>query len=132
MTKQIIGEPLIINGKKLSLSRAVKAGDFIFLTGQLPFVNGKPMGDAFDIHAQTDQCLQDIQATLAFAGCTLSDIVKAMIWLRDKQDFAGFNDTYGKYFPHDPPARSAVVNELLLDVRVEIEVIAYSPQKKDS
>ena len=46
------------------------------------------------------------------------------IWLRDRADFPGFNQVYGEYFPDDPPARSAVVSELLVDVRVEIEVVA--------
>jgi enamine deaminase RidA (YjgF/YER057c/UK114 family) len=50
-----------------------------------------------------------------------------MIWLRERADFPGFNKIYGDYFPKDPPARSAIVSELLVDVRVEIEVIAYKP-----
>ncbi len=128
--KQVIGEPLIINGKQLSLSRAVRAGDFIFLTGQLPFKDGKPMVDA-DIRAQTHQVIQEIQATLALAGAGLEHIVKSMVWLTDKADFAGFNEVYGDYFPDAPPARSAVVSDLLLDVKVELEVIAYFPEGKE-
>jgi len=61
------------------------------------------------------------------AGCELGDVVKAMIWLRDRADFPGFNEVYAEYFPSEPPARSAVISELLVDVRVEIEVVAYSP-----
>ena len=57
----------------------------------------------------------------------MSDVVKSMIWLRERADFPGFNKIYGDYFPKEPPARSAVVSELLVDVRVEIEVIAYKP-----
>ncbi len=130
-SKQIIGEPLVINGRRLSLSRAVRAGDFVFLTGQLPFfADGTPMGRAAespDIEAQTHQVIQDIQKTLAQAGCQLTDVVKAMVWLVDKNDFAGFDKVYGEYFPDSPPARSAVVSDLLLDVRLELEVIAYKP-----
>ena len=51
-----------------------------------------------------------------------------MVWLSKKEYFPGFNDVFSKYFPVDPPARSAVVNELLVDVKVEIEVIAYKPE----
>ena len=51
-----------------------------------------------------------------------------MVWLRDRNDFPGFNSVYGEYFPVDPPARSAIVSELLVDVRVEIEVIAFKPK----
>ena len=50
-----------------------------------------------------------------------------MVWLRDRSDFPGFNAVYGEYFPRNPPARSAVVSELLVDVRVEVEVVAYKP-----
>ncbi|NBR41205.1 MAG: RidA family protein, partial [Alphaproteobacteria bacterium] len=69
----------------------------------------------------------EIKATLAMAECDLSDVVKAMVWLRDRADFPGFNAVYAEYFPVDPPARSAVISELLVDVRVEIEVVAYRP-----
>jgi reactive intermediate/imine deaminase len=125
--KQVIGESLIIGGRRLSLSRAIRAGDFVFLTGQVPFQDGAPMTSG-TIEDQTRVTLDLIRETLAEAGCALSDVVKAMIWLRDRADFPGFNAVYGEYFPEDPPARSAVVSELLVDVRVEIEVVAYKPQ----
>lgn len=125
-SKQIIGDPLVINGRKLSLSRAVRAGDFVFLTGQVPIQDGVPMTTG-SIQDQTHAVLQDIQATLALADCKMSDVVKAMVWLRDRADFADFNTIYAEYFPTDPPSRSAVISELLVDVRVEIEVVAYAP-----
>lgn len=125
--KQVIGGPLVIGGRKLSLSRAIRAGDFVFLTGQIPFRDGQVMTTG-TVEEQTRAVLEDIKATLAEAGCQMGDVVKAMVWLRDRADFPGFNAVYGEYFPVDPPARSAVVNELLVDVRVEVEVIAYKPQ----
>ncbi len=125
--KQVIGEPLIIGGRRLSLSRAIRAGDFVYLTGQVPIRDGAPMTSG-TIEDQTRVTLELIRETLAEAGCALTDVVKAMIWLRDRADFPGFNAVYGVYFPEDPPARSAVVSELLVDVRVEIEVVAYKPQ----
>lgn len=124
--KEIIGGPLVINGRRLSLSRAVRAGDFVFLTGQIPIVDGKPMTTG-TIEEQTRVVLDLIADTLGEAGCALTDVVKAMVWLRDREDFAGFNEVYGEYFPDDPPARSAVRNELLVDARVEVEVVAYKP-----
>lgn len=126
MPKKIIGGPIIIGGTELSLSRAIRAGDFVFLTGQIPFQNGEVMTSG-TIEEQTVAVLDDIKATLALDGCKLTDVVKAMVWLQDKNDFAGFNRVYGEYFPVDPPTRSAVVNQLLVDVRVEIEVTAYKP-----
>lgn len=124
--KQVIGGPLVIGGRKLSLSRAIRAGDFVFLTGQVPFHDGQVMTTG-TIEEQTRAVLDAITATLAEAGCTRSDVVKAMVWLRDRADFPGFNAVYGEYFPDEPPTRSAVVSDLLVDVRVEVEVIAYRP-----
>ena len=124
--KKVIGGPLIIGGRTLSLSKAIRAGDFIFLTGQIPMINGEPMTTG-TIEDQTREILEDIKATLEEAECKMDDIVKSMIWLRERADFPGFNKIYGDYFPTEPPARSAIVSELLVDVRVEIEVIAYKP-----
>ena len=125
-SKQIIGEPLIINGRTLSLSKAIRAGDFIFLTGQVPIKNGEIVVEG-SIEEQTVIVIEEIKNTLKLAGAELEDVVKAMVWLREKDDFPGFNAVYGQYFPKDPPVRSAVLNTLLVDVRVEIEVIAYKP-----
>ncbi|MCK5362990.1 MAG: RidA family protein [Gammaproteobacteria bacterium] len=125
--KQVIGEALVINGRRLSLSRAIRAGDFVFLTGQIPFRDGVPMTSG-SIEEQTRAVLDEIRETLAAADCALSDVVKSMVWLTDRADFPGFNAVYAEYFPDDPPARSAVVNDLLVDVRVEVEVVAYKPQ----
>lgn len=125
-SKTVIGDPVIIAGRQLSLSRAIRAGDFVFLTGQLPFAEGQPMVDA-SIEAQTHAVIQDIQQTLKLAGCELSDVVKSMVWLTRREDFPGFDSVYAEYFPDAPPARSAVVSDLLLDVRLELEVIAYKP-----
>ena len=124
--KQVIGGPLEIGGRVLSLSRAIRAGDFVFLTGQIPIRDGVPMTDG-TVEEQTRKVLDDITATLAEAGCTRDDVVKAMVWLRDRGDFSGFNAVYGEYFPIEPPTRSAVVSDLLVDARVEVEVVAYRP-----
>ena len=126
MTKQVIGDPLVINGRTLSLSRAIRAGDFVFLTGQVPMRDAVPMTTG-SVEDQTRAVLDDIKATLAMADCELGDVVKAMVWLRERSDFPGFNSVYGEYFPDAPPTRSAVVSDLLVDVRVEVEVVAYKP-----
>ena len=122
--RQVIGGPMVIDGRQLSLSRAIRAGDFVYLTGQIPMRDGAPM-TAGTIEEQTRVVLEDIRKTLAEAGCTLSDVVKAMVWLTDRADFSGFNTVYSEFFPHEPPAWSAVVTDLLVDVRVEVEVVAY-------
>ena len=124
--KQVIGDSLKINGRTLSLSRAIRAGDFVFLTGQIPMRDGVPMTNG-TIQEQTRAILDDITATLSQAECTRDDVVKAMVWLRERADFPGFNEVYGEYFPLEPPTRSAVVSDLLVDARVEVEVMAYRP-----
>ena len=128
MSKEIIGEPLVINGRKLSLSKAVRAGDFVFLTGQIPMKNGVVVTEG-SIEDQTRIVLDEIKNTLIEAGCELADVVKTMVWLKNRDDFPGFNEIYGEYFPHEPPARSAIVSDFLVDILVEVEVVAYNPEK---
>ena len=124
--KKVSGDPVVIGGRQFSLSRAIGAGDFVFLTGQVPFKDGHVMTEG-SIEEQTRAVLEAIIDTLQQAGCEMQDVVKAMVWLAERADFPGFNTVYGEYFPNSPPARSAVVSALLVDVRIEIEVIAYKP-----
>ncbi len=124
--REVIGAPLSIGGRQLSLSRAIRAGDFVFLTGQIPMRDGEVVTTG-SIEEQTRIVLDLIRGTLGEAGCELRDVVKSMVWLCERTDFPGFDAVYAEYFPQDPPARSAVLSELLVDVRVEVEVIAYRP-----
>ncbi len=125
--KQVIGGPLEIGGRVLSLSKAIRAGDFVFITGQVPMRDGKPMTDG-NIEEQTRACLDALGDILAEAGCELGDVVKSMVWLKSRDDFPGFNAVYSEYFPNEPPTRSALVSDFLIDILVEIECIAYKPQ----
>jgi 2-iminobutanoate/2-iminopropanoate deaminase len=129
MAKEIIGEPLVINGRQLSLSRAVRAGDTVYLTGQVPMVDGQVMTWG-SIEEQTRAVLDEITRTLALAGFGREDVVKAMVWLKERADFPGFNAVYGEYFPSDPPARSALISNFLVDIRVEVEVLAWKPKSQ--
>ena len=122
--KEIIGAPLVINGRRLSLSRAVRAGNMLYLTGQIPMRDGAPMLDG-SIEEQTRSCIENIRDTLQMAGCDLSDVVKTTVWLKDRDDFPGFNETYGEFFSQDPPARTGLVCDFLVDIKVEIECVAY-------
>ncbi len=123
--KQVIGGPIVINGRELSLSRAVRAGDMIYLTGQIPMRDGKPMTEG-SIEEQTRNCLEQIRDTLQQAGCNMSNIVKTTVWLKDRADFPGFDATYGEFFESDPPARTGLLNDFLVDIKVEIDCIAYA------
>jgi len=124
--KQVIGGPLVINGRELSLSRAVRAGDFVFLTGQIPMRDDLPMTDG-SIEQQTRAAIEGIRSILHEAGCELSDVVKSTVWLKSREDFAGFNKVYAEFFTEQQPARSALVCDFLVDVLVEIECVAYRP-----
>ena len=88
MGKKIIGDPIVINGRKLSLSRAVQAGEFLYLTGQVPMQDGAVMTEG-SIEDQTRAVLEDIKSTLASAGYKMKDVIKAMVWLTSRDDFPG-------------------------------------------
>ncbi len=124
--KQVIGGPLEIGGRVLSLSRAIRAGDFVFVTGQVPMRDGVPMTDG-NIEEQTRACIESLQEILAEAGCELADVVKSMVWLKSREDFPGFNAVYAEYFTDEPPTRSALISDFLIDILVEIECVAYRP-----
>ena len=113
-------------GTTVPLSKAVRAGNFIYVSGQVPF---GPDGQivAGGIEVQTKQVMENIKAILQQAGCTMNDIVKCTAWLDDPRDFGGFNRIYGSYFPEEPPARSAVRSQLMIEAKIEIEAIAYKP-----
>ncbi|HAH61545.1 MAG TPA: reactive intermediate/imine deaminase [Treponema sp.] len=106
-------------------SQAIRAGDTVYVSGQLPVnpATGEFAGD--DISAQTRQSLENIRAVLAAAGISMSGVVKTTVFLKDMADFAAMNKVYAEYFPDDCPARSAVqVACLPKDARIEIEAVA--------
>lgn len=106
-------------------SQASKVGPFLFASGQIPL---RPDGTLVegDIVEQTHQVFANIQGVLAEAGGSLSNVVKATVFIKDMNDFGQLNEVYGQYFSDHKPARSTVeVARLPRDVKVEIEVIAY-------
>lgn len=120
MTKRCFG------AAGVPLSPAVRAGDFVFVSGQVPVdTEGKIVSGG--IKAETEQVMKNVEATLALAGCSLSDVVKTTVWLRHAEDFADFNEVYARFFSENPPARSTAESRLMIDIRVEIEAIAYKP-----
>ena len=106
-------------------SQAVKAGNLLFVSGQIPI---DPATGAFageDIVSQTRQSLTNVQAILEEAGYSLSDVVKATVLLADMADFAAMNAVYAEFFTENCPARAAfAVKDLPKGAKVEIEVIA--------
>ena len=106
-------------------SQGVKAGNLIFTSGQLP-LNGSGELVA-EVEGATRQALDNIKAILEAAGSSLAKVVKTVVYLRDINDFAAMNAVYRTYFPHDPPARSALqAGRLPRDAVLEIEAVALA------
>lgn len=107
-------------------SQAVKAGDFVFVSGQIPIdpVTGELVQG--DIKEQTKRVLENIKAVLEAAGLTMKDVVYVQVFLRDLKLFNEFNEVYAAYFPEEPPARVTVqAAELPRGALLEISVVAY-------
>jgi 2-iminobutanoate/2-iminopropanoate deaminase len=105
-------------------SQGVKAGGFLFLSGQIA-LDPKTMtvvGDS--AAAQTEQVLKNMKNVLESQGLDFSDVVKTTVFIKDMNDFGAINEVYAKFFTQDPPARSCVeVARLPKDVLIEAEAI---------
>lgn len=112
-------------GTPRPFAKAVRAGDFVFVSGQVPTVNGEVV--AGGIVEQTEQVMKNIIAVLESADCGLEHVVKVNAWLDDPRDFTSFNGVFEQYFSKHPPARSTVQSRLMIDAKVEMDVIAFNP-----
>jgi len=108
------------------ISKAVKAGDFLFLSGQTP-KNADLTPFRGDIREQTRNVLDAIASSLAEHGMDLSSVVRATVWLSDIQSMGPFNEVYRSYFENHLPVRSTVEARLSQGVDIEIEVTAWAP-----
>jgi 2-iminobutanoate/2-iminopropanoate deaminase len=121
--RQVINPPGV--GVGLPFSTAVRVGNMLYLSGQIGNVPGTRQLADTGIAGQTRQTLENIKATLAYAGSSLERVVKCTVFLVDIRDYAAMNAVYATYFPKDPPARSTVAGSgLALGARVEIECLA--------
>ncbi len=126
MGKQIISVP---NAPKLPFSAAIKAGDYIFVSGQGGFADDKGR-EVKGVEAQTRQCLENMKQVLETAGASLSDVVKVTVFLGNVDDYAKMNEVYQSYFPKEYPTRSTAITGLAIpNMLVEVECIAYCPPK---
>ena len=126
MTKKIInaGGPVTV-----PISPAVEVGDFVFVSGQVPVDIRTGQLVKGDIRIQTKTVLERIKTILEASGCSMKDVVKATVFLSRAEDFGAMNEVYRQFFPKDPPARSCVQAKLMIDADIEIETIAYKPNK---
>jgi 2-iminobutanoate/2-iminopropanoate deaminase len=106
-------------------SQAVRTGDLIFVSGQIPLDPASGQLVEGDIRAQTRQVLWNLSAILEAAGSDLSQAVKTTVYLRDLGEFAAMNEVYAEFFADRPPARATVqVARLPRDAAVEIDLVA--------
>lgn len=129
MPLEFLGNPPVASDRQpRPFSPAVRAGDFVYVSGQVP-ANDAGEIVAGGIEAQTRQVFVNLQKVLALAGCTLADVCKATVWLDDARDFGAFNRVYLEHFNGGPaPARSTTEARLMVDAKVEIDVVAYKPK----
>lgn len=123
MAKQLI-QSVTLPKPGGAYSPGLRAGDFVFVSGQGPTnpATGKLAGDT--IEEQTAQVLENIKAILEAGGATMADVVKATVHLSDLSLFPRYNSVYAQYFPDPKPVRTTVGSQLL-GILVEIDVIAY-------
>lgn len=106
-------------------SQAVRAGNLVFASGQIPIDPATGQFVPGGIAEQTEQVLRNLTAVFAAAGVVMDQVIKTTVFLADMDDFAAMNEVYGRFFGEEPPARATVqAARLPRDARVEIEAIA--------
>jgi 2-iminobutanoate/2-iminopropanoate deaminase len=111
-------------------AQAVRAGEFLFLSGQIPLDPASGQIVAGDVKAQTERVMQNLGAVLAAAGCSFGDVVKTTIYLVDLTSFVAVNETYARFFagPYHPARATVQVAALPRGALVEIDAIAQLPR----
>ncbi|HEY4683666.1 MAG TPA: RidA family protein [Candidatus Acidoferrales bacterium] len=106
-------------------SQAVRAGGWLFASGQIPIDPATGQMITGDIKTQTERVMKNLEAILEAAGLSFAHVVKTTVYLKDLNEFSAMNEIYGRFFPASPPARATVeVARLPRDARVEIDLLA--------
>ncbi len=113
----------MLDPKSVPLSPARRAGNLLFLSGQVAFDEAGRMAPP-DIELQTRQVFRNIEAVLGANAASLADVVSASVFLTNEEDFQAFNTVYASYFPANRPTRTTVIAQLLAGAIVEITVVA--------
>ncbi|MGC2161587.1 MAG: RidA family protein [Silvibacterium sp.] len=114
-------------GQHLPFARAVQADGWLYVSGQVPMLNGEVVTG--NITAQSHQAIQNLLSILKEAGYSPEHVVRCGVWLDDPRDFSAFNAVFREYFGQHPPARACVVSSMVVDCKVEIECVAYKAGK---
>ena len=110
-------------GQNLPFARAVEAGGWLYVSGQVAMKDGEIVRGG--IVEETHLTIQNIIAILTEAGYGLEHVVRCGVWLDDPRDFWSFNGVYKSYFGEHPPARACVQSHMMVDCKVEIDCVAY-------
>lgn len=110
-------------GQPLPFARAVQADGWLYVSGQVPILNGEIVAGA--IAAQAEQAIRNLLAVLSEAGYGPEHVVRCGVWLDDPRDFSAFNAVFRRFFGEHPPARSCVVSSMVVDCKVEIDCVAW-------
>jgi reactive intermediate/imine deaminase len=110
-------------GQHLPFAHAVEADGWLYVSGQVPVVNGELVQGS--IVAQAHQAIRNLVSVLKEADYGPEHIVRCGVWLDDPRDFQSFNHVFKEYFGENPPARACVVSHMVVDCKVEIDCIAY-------
>lgn len=128
MEDKVMGEVIYTKNAPAAVgpySQAIKAGNILYCSGQIPLVPETGVIVDGDIKAQATQSLENVKAVLAEAGANFTNVVKTTVYIVDMADFGPVNEVYAEYFGDHKPARSCVaVKELPKGAKVEVEVLA--------
>ena len=117
-----------MSGQHLPFARAVEADGWLFVSGQVPMVNGAVTPGNIEIQAH--QAIKNLVSILREAGYAPEHVGRCGVWLDDPRDFQSFNKVFREYFGDNPPARACVVSSMVVDCKVEIDCIAYKKPVK--
>jgi len=109
--------------EQLPFARAAGADGWLFVSGQVPFENGRMVDGG--IVPQTHAAIRNVLAILTEAGYGAEHVVRCGVWLDDARDFGAFNAVFREYFGQNPPARACVQSSMVVDCKVEIDCVAY-------
>lgn len=110
-------------GHNLPFARAVEADGWLYVSGQVPAVDGELV--AGNITVQAHQAIKNLVAILKEASYGVEHVVRCGVWIDDPRDFQAFNKVFREYFGDNPPARACVVSSMVVDCKVEIDCVAY-------
>lgn len=112
-----------LDGQRMPYARSVEAGGWLFVSGQVPLLNGEVVEG--NIETQARAAIRNLLAALKEAGYGPEHVVRCGVWLDDARDFPSFNKIFREYFGENPPARACVVSSMVIDCKIEIDCVAY-------